>query len=80
MGLADLNLGLSLTVNAMPEPGHCQVGIIPVTWERTNLGSLSPGDPVNLEGDLIGKYVAKLIGAHLAEGGLDLDRLRDLGY
>jgi riboflavin synthase len=72
--------GVSLTVNALPEPGHCQVGIIPVTWERTNLGKLAPGDPVNLEGDLIGKYVAKLIGAHLSEGALDLDRIRDLGY
>lgn len=72
--------GVSLTVNALPEPGQCQVGIIPVTWERTNLGRLGPGDPVNLEGDLIGKYVAKLIGAHLSGGGLDLDRIRDLGY
>jgi riboflavin synthase len=72
--------GVSLTVNAIPEPGQCQVGIIPVTWERTNLGRLGAGDPVNLEGDLIGKYVAKLIGAHLSEGGMDLDRIRELGY
>lgn len=72
--------GVSLTVNALPDPGRCQVGIIPFTWKHTNLGQLQPGDPVNLEGDLIGKYVSKLIAAHLAEGGLDLDRLQELGY
>lgn len=53
--------GISLTVNALPDRNVCQVGIIPHTWEVTNLSRLSPGDPVNLEGDLIGKYVGKLM-------------------
>ncbi|MGD2071728.1 MAG: riboflavin synthase [Gemmatimonadota bacterium] len=53
--------GISLTVNALPDRSVCQVGIIPHTWEVTNLSRLGPGDPVNLEGDLIGKYVGKLI-------------------
>ncbi|HEX9885707.1 MAG TPA: riboflavin synthase [Longimicrobiales bacterium] len=55
--------GISLTVNAMPGPGLCQVAIIPYTWEVTNLRGLTPGDPVNLEGDLIGKYVGKILAA-----------------
>ena len=54
--------GVSLTVNALPSDDVCQVGIIPFTWDHTNLGSLAVGDGVNLEGDLIGKYVRKMVG------------------
>jgi len=50
--------GVSLTVNAL-QGEICQVGIIPFTWSHTNLGLLRPGDPVNVEGDLIGKYVGR---------------------
>lgn len=55
--------GVSLTVNALEPPDRCQVGIIPFTWEHTNLKDLRPGDPVNLEGDLIGKYVGRMLAA-----------------
>jgi riboflavin synthase len=51
--------GVSLTVNGLENPRHLEVGIIPHTWEHTNLSRLAPGDPVNVEGDLIGKYVAR---------------------
>jgi riboflavin synthase len=60
--------GISLTVNALPSPGVCQVSIIPFTWEHTNLPELSEGDAVNLEGDTIGKYVRHLLGAPGAAG------------
>ncbi|HEX2187768.1 MAG TPA: riboflavin synthase [Longimicrobiaceae bacterium] len=53
--------GISLTVNALPAPGVAQVSIIPHTWSHTNLADLSPGSRVNLEGDLIGKYVRRLL-------------------
>lgn len=56
--------GISLTV-AKLEPGrhafNCTVAIIPHTVGMTNLGSLHPGDPVNLEADLIAKYVEKMM-------------------
>jgi riboflavin synthase len=55
--------GISLTVNALPSPGVCQVSIIPYTWEHTNLAELREGDALNLEGDTIGKYVRHLLGA-----------------
>lgn len=55
--------GISLTVNALPAPGVCQVSIIPFTREHTTIGRLRPGDQVNLEGDTIGKYVRHLLGA-----------------
>lgn len=49
--------GVSLTVNALPEPGVCQVALIPHTWQVTNLSRLRVGDAVNLEGDMIGRFV-----------------------
>lgn len=49
--------GVSLTVNALPGPGRAQVALIPYTWEHTNLSRLSAGSAVNLEGDLLGKFV-----------------------
>ena len=53
--------GVSLTVADMPEPDVCGVGLVPFTYEHTNLGLLQPDDPVNVEGDLIGKYVGKIL-------------------
>jgi len=49
--------GVSLTVNALPAPDVFQVALIPHTWEVTNLSRLQAGDPVNLEGDMIGRFV-----------------------
>jgi len=59
-GSISLN-GVSLTVSDMPAPGVVQIGIIPYTWENTNLGRMAPGDPVNVEADLIGKYVGRIL-------------------
>ena len=53
--------GVSLTVNAIPEPGLIQVSLIPFTFQHTTLGERRPGDSVHLEGDTIGKYVAALL-------------------
>ena len=61
--------GVSLTVNALPAPGTCQVALIPHTVAVTTLGSLRPGDPVNLEGDLIGKYVGRMLPSRRSAGG-----------
>ena len=55
--------GVSLTVSALPEPGRCRVALIPHTRAATTLGALAAGDPVNLEGDLIGKYVGRVVAA-----------------
>jgi riboflavin synthase len=54
--------GISLTVNALEAPDRCQVAIIPHTWSHTNLSALGPGGRVNVEGDLMGKYVQKILG------------------
>lgn len=54
--------GISLTVNALPAENRVQVSIIPHTWQVTNLSDRRPGDRINLEGDLIGKYVRGFLG------------------
>lgn len=53
--------GVSLTV-VKSEPGEFSVHIIPYTYEHTNFKTLKPGSLVNLEFDIIGKYVARLLG------------------
>ena len=53
--------GVSLTVNAMPDPSTIQISLIPFTLEHTTLGDRRPGDRVHLEADAIGKYVSALL-------------------
>lgn len=52
--------GISLTIAAL-EKDHFDLALIPKTWELTNLSTLKPGDEVNLEVDVIAKYVEKLV-------------------
>lgn len=58
--------GVSLTVNALPAPDVLQVSLIDYTLRHTNLGDRRAGDGVNVEGDVIGKYVARMVGPYLA--------------
>lgn len=53
--------GVSLTVNRLDDPDRIEVALIPHTWTHTNFSTLEPGDPLNVEGDLIGKYVGRLL-------------------
>ena len=71
--------GISLTV-AKLEGAICTVAIIPHTVEMTNLGSLRPGDPVNLEADLIAKYVEKMMHRETASSSMTLEKLIAQGF
>jgi len=71
--------GISLTV-AKLEKNRCTIAIIPHTVELTNLGSLKPGDPMNLEADVIAKYVEKMIKGEPAEGSLTVEELVRQGF
>ncbi len=53
--------GISLTVAALPGPNVFSVAIIPHTFDNTNLRTARAGDPVNLEFDVLAKYVENLI-------------------
>ena len=52
--------GISLTVAQIGQ-SELDVQIVPFTWEHTNLNSRSSGDQVNIECDIIGKYVAQML-------------------
>jgi riboflavin synthase len=53
--------GVSLTVSEIPSGSIAQVAIIEYTRKHTTLGQLQVGDFVNIEGDVIGKYVKRLL-------------------
>ncbi len=71
--------GISLTV-ARLEGLTCTIAIIPHTVEMTNLNSLQPGDPVNLEADLIAKYVEKMMTREEPGGSLTVEELVQQGF
>lgn len=52
--------GISLTVAALRDDSF-DIAVIPKTWEMTNLSTLNPGDAVNLEADVIGKYIERML-------------------
>ncbi len=70
--------GISLTVNTV-RSGWLSVNLIPHTVKVTSLGTLSPGDVVNLEFDIIGKYVIKVTGKTPRER-LTKEKLRESGW
>ena len=53
--------GVSLTVSDLLPNRICRIGVIPFTYQHTNLGTLTAGTPVNVEGDMIGKYVERIL-------------------
>lgn len=72
--------GISLTVAALGDTWF-EIAVIPHTWKVTNLGSLERGAAVNLEVDIIAKYVERMM-THLKEpkSRLTLEALSELGY
>jgi len=54
--------GISLTV-ANWRDGIAEIAVIPYTYEHTNIRDRKPGDAVNLEGDILGKYVERYLAA-----------------
>jgi riboflavin synthase len=71
--------GISLTV-AKIEGTKVTVAIIPHTVKMTNLKSLKPGDPINLEIDMVAKYVEKMMKGESANSSLTVERLVREGF
>ncbi|GAB5458275.1 MAG: riboflavin synthase [Henriciella sp.] len=67
-GSAAIN-GVSLTVADALDNGDFQVAIIPHTWDVTTLNELQPGARVNLEIDMLARYVARMIGVDAPKTG-----------
>jgi riboflavin synthase len=71
--------GISLTVNAVAHD-RFELMLIPETISRTTLAEKKPGDPLNLETDLIGKYVARLLGREPGSDQALLQKLKEEGF
>ena len=76
--------GISLTVAKVDEAGF-QVSVIPHTGEETTLLKKVPGDLVNLENDVVGKYIEKLLGIRKneeekTESGITMEFLEEFGF
>lgn len=76
--------GISLTVAALTDE-YFEIAVIPKTWASTNLSHLSGSDEVNLEADIIAKYVERLLSVapratRDSQSSLTLEKLTDLGY
>jgi riboflavin synthase len=71
--------GVSLTLVDV-EPTGFSIALIPTTLGQTTLAGLSAGEEVNIETDLIGKYVRKFLQAAPGKEGLSMQKLRDAGF
>ena len=73
--------GISLTVAALGDQWF-EIAVIPHTWRATNLSTLTRGEAVNLEVDILAKYVERLLGERTKEAGskLTMEKLEELGY
>jgi len=73
--------GISLTVAELADD-RFGVAVIPYTLQQSTLGSKRVGDPVNLEADILGKHVARLLAARMPThgGGLSLGFLQEHGF
>ena len=79
--------GISLTIAGLGDK-YFEIAVIPKTWEVTNFSHLRPGDEVNLEVDIIAKYVERIMGFTNAaekvgspiDASLTEKKLRELGY
>lgn len=73
--------GISLTIAGLTDQ-YFEIAIIPKTWEVTNFSQLRAGDEVNLEADIIAKYVERIMTSRQPAGSesLTLEKLAELGY
>jgi riboflavin synthase len=71
--------GVSLTIAELSREAF-KVAIIPTTWEETTLSELRAGSDVNLEFDIIGKYVVQYLARNGSESKIDEQMLKELGY
>lgn len=75
--------GISLTVSGVHKDAF-EVSLVPHTLEKTTLGSKGPSDQVNLEADVLGKYVERFLGGRTdrpdSKGSVDMETLRTHGF
>ena len=71
--------GISLTVAELRKE-QLSVALIPLTLETTTLGNREKGDVLNVEVDILGKYVKNMLSSSSEDNILTFDGLKDWGY
>lgn len=71
--------GISLTIADLADT-YFEIAVIPKTWELTNLSSLKTGDEVNLEADIIAKYIERMISYRAPGAPVTMEMLKDAGF
>jgi riboflavin synthase len=71
--------GVSLTIANLADT-YFEIAVIPKTWELTNLSTLEGGDAVNIEADVIAKYVERILTYGKKESGVTMEMLKDAGF
>lgn len=76
--------GISLTISELTDE-YFEIAVIPKTWQVTNISHLRPGDAVNLEADIIAKYVERIMtvaphAKHESSPSLTMEKLAELGF
>ncbi|MGI8670769.1 MAG: riboflavin synthase [Aridibacter sp.] len=73
--------GISLTISKLTDD-YFEIAVIPKTWELTNLSALKKGDAVNLEVDIIAKYVERIMlyGRDEKQDEITIEKLQKLGF
>lgn len=71
--------GISLTIANLTD-SYFEIAVIPKTWAVTNFSHLKNGDAVNLEADVIAKYVERIMTVGKQDEGLTMEKLKQLGY
>lgn len=71
--------GVSLTIADLTD-SYFEIAVIPKTWELTNFSTLKGGDAVNLEADVIAKYVERILTYRRKETGVSMEMLKDAGF
>lgn len=74
--------GISLTISKLTDD-YFEIAVIPKTWELTNLSKLQKGDAVNLEVDVIAKYVERILiygKGRKEKENITVEKLQELGF
>ena len=71
--------GISLTIANLTDD-YFEIAVIPKTWNLTNLHTLKNGDAVNLEVDVIAKYIERIMLYNKKQDGITMEKLIEFGY
>ena len=74
--------GISLTVSKIVNSAEFEVNIIPATWEMTSLSSIRVNDGINIETDIVGRYIERFMKTteNSNDGGLTMEQLLQAGF